>query len=341
MVATLFLAVAIASQTAKKPDLDDKVLALATDLRQSLTLLDSLKAKVANEKDAAKLLTQFSEKMESIGQTADKYLLQAKTDDTKVKLSLIRFEALSNTNRSIQQIETLANDILAKYKESAALCPAIEDLTFYQYLTPDRYSSFDTMLKQSKNEEVLASANLASYFIQFFNDAGDVNKFKILSQKYPKTKAGQRAARIFDYRTKLILGQPMLDLEIELLTGYKLNVNSLKGKVVVVNFWGFWCPACLEEMSEVKDYVSKYPTRLAWVGVNTDNWTSAYVNQRMKDSGITWPNSAAGSPTGRLPMDLGITNYPSKIIIDSFGIVKYLPSSRDWRPVLEEALEKA
>ena len=341
MVATICIALAMVSQTNKKPSLDEQIQALAMDLRQSLTLFDSLKAKVENEKDAAKLISQFNEKLESIGKTAEKYLTQAKTDDAKFKVSLVRFEALANTPRTPQQIDTMANGILFQFKESPVICTAIEDLTFYQYLTPDRYGAFDTMLKQSKNEEVLASANLASYFIQMFNEAGDVNKFKALGQQYPKTKAGQRAAKIFDYRTKLVLGQPMLDLDVQLMNGTKLSVNSLKGKVVVVNFWGFWSPGSVTELSEVRDYVSKYPTRLAWIGINTDNWTQSYLTQKLKESGITWPNAAVVSPTSRLPMDWGITNYPSKIIIDSFGVVRYVPSTRDWRPVLEEALEKA
>ena len=340
MVATTFLAAFLLSSQAQKPSIDEKIRSLSSDLRQSLTLLDSLKAKVTNQNEAVKLITQFSDKMEAIGSTAETYMALAKTDDDKVRLSIIRFEALANSLRPPEQIEGIANDILAKYKDSAALCLAIEDLTFFQYLTLDRYSTFDTMLKQSKNPEVLASSILAGIFIQFMTEEGDLNKLQVLSIKYKDTKAGQRAAKVFEIRTKLVLGQPMIDLDLNLLGGNKVSVSSLRGKVVVLNFWGFWNPPSMSELPEIKDYIFKYPTKLTWVGINTDNWTSAFVSQRIKESGMTWPNVAAGSPTGRLPMDFGIVNYPSKIIIDAVGIVRYVPSIRDWRPVLEDVLSK-
>ncbi|MBS1701623.1 MAG: TlpA family protein disulfide reductase [Armatimonadetes bacterium] len=342
MGATICIAaLVLAGQTPKSQSLDARIEALSNDLLQSLTLFDSLRAKVESEKDARKLVSQFNEKLESIIGTANKYLTQAKTDDEKVRIRVVRFEALASETPPIQKLVDDATDIAAKFKESPALCPAIENLTFYQYLTAANYAAFDTSLKQSKNEEVAASAGLASIFVQFMNDSGDINKFRSLGQQYPKTKAGQRATKVFDYRTKIVLGQPMIDLKLDLLGGSTVSLSSLKGKVVVLNFWGFWSPGCLGEMQEIKDYLAKYPTRLAWIGINTDNWTPAFVTKRIKEMGLTWENVAAGSPTGELPMDFGIVNYPSKIIIDAQGVVQYVPSTRDWRGPLEEALGKA
>lgn len=342
MGATICIAAWIlASQISTKSNLDEKIVALSNDLRTTLTLFDSLKAKVQNEKEGQKLYSQFYEKLDSLTHTADSYLLTAKTDDQKAKISVTRFEILANRGLGVDKLDDLAKDLLTKYKENASLCPWIEDLTFYQYLGSEHYGAFDTQLKQAKNQEVLASANLASCFIQFLADAGDINKFRAIAAQFPKTKAGQRSAKVYDYRTKIALGQPMVDLTLTLLDGTKLSVNSLKGKVVVLNFWGFWNDGSMTELADVKEYVTKYPTRLAWIGINTDNWTSKFVAQRIKDFGISWQNAAAGSPSGKLPMDLGIVAYPAKIIIDATGVIRFVPGSRDWRTPLDEALAKA
>lgn len=334
-------ALALVQQTAKPQKLEQKITALSNDLRQTLTLYDSLKVKVANEKDAKKLVSQFFDKLESIAHTAEGYLISAKTDQEKARISIIRFESLANTDRSGAEIEKVALEIANKYKESDALCAPLEDLTFFQYLSTERYGSFDTLIKQTKNPEVMASAQLASCFVQFLTDAGDINKLRTISIQYEKTKAGQRAALSYLLRTKLVLGQPMIDFNLDLMNGSRVSINSLKGKVVVLNFWGFWNDGSQAELNDIKTYVAKYPTRLSWIGINTDNWTTSFLSQRIKDTGITWSNVAAGSPSGIIPMNMGITNYPAKIIIDAQGVVRYLPGPRDWKSVLDEALDKA
>lgn len=328
-------------QTSSGGTLTEKTAQLSDDIRQTMTLFDTLKVKVANEKDGLTLVTQLNQKLQMIAQTAAKYQGQSKSEDQKAAFAIIRFEALANCVETTSKVEALATEIATKYRDSSSLCSALENLTFLRYLTQDKYPAFDAILKQSKNDEVVASANLANYFSQTMNDTVDINKFKFLNQAYPKTKAGQRAARIYDYRTKMSLGAPMPELELELLSGYKLKVGSLKGRVVVIDFYGFWSPACIAEMPEIKDYVTKNPTKIAWIGINTDTCTKSYLTSRLKESGANWQNTYAGSVSGQLPMDLGIIAYPSKIIIDSFGVIKYVPAIRDWRTILDEALSRA
>jgi thiol-disulfide isomerase/thioredoxin len=340
-VSVCLAALLLFGQAASGGTTGDQSVKLSDDLKQTMTLFETLKPKLKSEKEAQQLVLQLNEKLQLIAQSAAKLQAQAKTEDAKVKLAIIRFEALANGVQSASQTDILAGEIATKYRESSAMCSVIENLTFIKYLGLERYGALEASLKQSKNPEVIASTLLAHYFSEAMSDTADVNKFRELAQAYSKTKAGQRAGRIFDYRTKLGLGTPMPELELELLSGYKLKVGSLKGRVVVIDFWGMWQPACVAEMPEIRNYVTKYPSKIAWIGVNTDSCTKAYLSQKLKDFGANWQNVYAGSPTGQVPMDLGIVAYPSKIIIDSFGIVRYVPSIRDWRTVLEEALSKA
>lgn len=319
----------------------DQSVQLTDDIKQTLTLFETLKANLKTEQEAKTLVAQLTEKLQLIAQSAAKFQAQAKTEPERVNFAIVRFEALSSGVQNQVQTDTLASEIVTKYRDSSALCPAIERLMFIQILGQERYLPVDAILKQSKNPEVVSSALLANYFSETMSDSADINKFKNLSNSFPKTKAGQRAARVYDYRTKISLSAPMPELELELLSGYKLKIGSLKGRVVVIDFWGMWQPACVAEMPEIKRYVSLNPTKLAWIGVNTDTCTKGYLMNKLATYGANWQNVYAGSATGQIPMDLGIIAYPSKIIIDSFGIVRYVPSIRDWRAVLDEALSKA
>jgi len=47
-------------------------------------------------------------------------------------------------------------------------------------------------------------------------------------------------------------GQRMADLAFVDAKGTRRSVSSLKGKVVVLHFWGTWCPPCRQEMPELQ-----------------------------------------------------------------------------------------
>lgn len=51
------------------------------------------------------------------------------------------------------------------------------------------------------------------------------------------------------------VGQRFPALELEPLSGasQRVSLADLEGKVVVLNFWGTWCPPCRQEMPELAD----------------------------------------------------------------------------------------
>jgi cytochrome c biogenesis protein CcmG, thiol:disulfide interchange protein DsbE len=68
-----------------------------------------------------------------------------------------------------------------------------------------------------------------------------------------------------------------------------LKLSSLKGKVVVVNFWASWCEPCKSEAPRFQAAAKRYGDRVAFVGVDTADY-SADAGRFLERYGVTYPN---------------------------------------------------
>lgn len=74
------------------------------------------------------------------------------------------------------------------------------------------------------------------------------------------------------------------------LEGSDLDLTSLRGKVVVLNVWGSWCPPCRKEAPELeRAYRSLRPRGVQFLGIDTrDN--AAAASAFVVRFGITYPS---------------------------------------------------
>ena len=98
-----------------------------------------------------------------------------------------------------------------------------------------------------------------------------------------------------------------------------LELASLRGKAVVINFWASWCAPCEEELPLLEQLWRKYEPRGAVVlGVATRD-ARKYARGLMRRSGVTYPNVHDGSGDTWSPY--GITALPETFFVDRRGKV--------------------
>jgi thiol-disulfide isomerase/thioredoxin len=60
------------------------------------------------------------------------------------------------------------------------------------------------------------------------------------------------------------------DFSLRALDGRKVRLAEFRGKVVLINFWTTWCPACVSEMPELIALQKRHGDSLAIIGVSLD-----------------------------------------------------------------------
>ncbi len=116
------------------------------------------------------------------------------------------------------------------------------------------------------------------------------------------------------------VGAAAPDFTVELFDGGELTLSSLRGKVVLLNFWATWCPPCREELARVQtELIDRFAGRdFLFLPVSRGEERSAVAAFRER-TGYAFP--MALDPERRV-YDLYATNFiPRNFLIGRDGRV--------------------
>lgn len=101
------------------------------------------------------------------------------------------------------------------------------------------------------------------------------------------------------------------------LAGQTFNLNSHRGKVVLVNFWATWCAPCLGEIRTLSAWQEKFaPDGFQIVGISMDD-EPAPVKSAVRKYHVTYPIVMGDDKLAGLYG--GVLGLPLSFIIDSSG----------------------
>ena len=99
--------------------------------------------------------------------------------------------------------------------------------------------------------------------------------------------------------------------------GKDLALSSLRGKHVVLDFWGSWCGWCIKGFPEMKKYYEKYKDRLEILGIDCNDKEKKWLDA-IKKNELPWKH-VFNPKDSDLITKYAIQGFPTKIILDPNG----------------------
>jgi cytochrome c biogenesis protein CcmG/thiol:disulfide interchange protein DsbE len=114
-----------------------------------------------------------------------------------------------------------------------------------------------------------------------------------------------------------LVGKPAPRMTIASLDGPELNLSSLRGTPVVMNFWASWCVPCRVEAPVLNAAAREYAGRVQFVGVDIQDSDGAARNYQAE---VQSPYPVGPAIVGTYH-DWSVVAPPETFFIDRHGII--------------------
>lgn len=125
--------------------------------------------------------------------------------------------------------------------------------------------------------------------------------------------------------------------ELANVAGGTVRLEDLRGKPVVVNFWGTWCPPCRHEIPAFAAYATDNPD-VPVLGIAVRSGAGASLAKQAAALGITYPVLES---TAAVIQAYGVEVYPTTFVLKPDGGIATVFAGGITRAQLESAVDAA
>jgi peroxiredoxin len=120
------------------------------------------------------------------------------------------------------------------------------------------------------------------------------------------------------------MGKPVT-MKFIAVDGRDVDLAAMKGKVVLVDFWGTHCGPCVAELPRVKVALEKFHTKgFEVIGISCDTDKKELENY-VEHNSISWPQYFDGKQQSdnKFTIEFGVDGIPHMFLVDRHGCLRF------------------
>ncbi len=131
------------------------------------------------------------------------------------------------------------------------------------------------------------------------------------------------------------------DVSMTTSEGEYVTLEDLHGKIVLLDFWGTWCPPCVASLPALRDLYKRYQKNKSFLMISVssgdpeERWSAFIARNQM-----VWKQSL--DRDHHVVQAFNVHSFPTYILIDPEGIVRYRTVTTSWERTgeLDDAIRK-
>lgn len=156
---------------------------------------------------------------------------------------------------------------------------------------------FSTQKKESRKKEkelfIKNNDNIVIMFVLYSDidnmetaDAYEI--YNMLSDRLRNSHIGKLVSTKLENKSKLDIGKIAPNFTLQSVNGKDISLNSIRDKIIIIDFWASWCAPCRAENPNLKDIYNKYHSKgLEIISISLDKSRMAWT-KAIKQDELPW-----------------------------------------------------
>jgi thiol-disulfide isomerase/thioredoxin/predicted negative regulator of RcsB-dependent stress response len=170
----------------------------------------------------------------------------------------------------------------------------------------------------ANNLATVALFNLGTTLLRQSRDDEGIQALKAYLDRDPSGRRAPEAQRLIENPKRARVSYAP-DFAVTTRQGDRIALSDLKGKIVLIDFWGSWCKPCVAAVPGLTRLAKKYASdQMIFISIAEDkkeDWDRFIEQNKM-----TWPQYL--DETRQLAELFGVREFPTYIILDGEGIIQ-------------------